>query len=277
MYFPFNLHSQTLHTVDGKYLYYVPEHIPLEIARQTAIERARLEAMAAKFGTTVSQVNTTSVTTGGSKSETMFLSSGGSEVRGEWIEDTREPDIEVMYENGMLCVKAVVVGKAREIAGVSVDIDARILRNGTDARFESSEFRSGDDLFLYFRTPVDGYLAVYLVDAEQQAFCLLPYRQETSGKTAVAGNAEYTFFSPDTVDENKQVVDEYTMTCDRGIEQNEMYIIFSPNEFSKANDRQEIANLPRQLPFSDFQKWLTKNRLKDKDMTVMRKPVVVKE
>lgn len=271
------LFAQKVQTVDGEYLYYVPENVPIEIARQTAIERARLEALATAFGTSVSQVNTTSMTNSNGQSELSFMSSGGSEVKGEWLEDTREPVAEPFYEQGMLCIKARVWGKAREIVGAAIDIDTRVLRNGLDTRFESSDFRDGDDLFLYFRTPVKGYLTIYLVDAEQEAFCLLPYMRDTNGKAEVMNNVDYVFFSPQAADVNKHLVDEYTMTCNRGIEQNEIYVIFSPNEFAKANDRQTDMNLPRELPFADFQKWLNRNRMRDKAMTVIRKPIIVRE
>ena len=272
-----DLFAQKVQTVSGEYLYYAPENITTEIARQTAIERARLEALAAAFGTSVSQVNNTAMTNSNGQTNMTFMSSGGSEVKGEWLEDTRTPDTEITYEQGMLCVKARVWGKAREIAGTTIDIDTRVLRNGLDTRFESDDFRDGDDLFLYFRTPVKGFLTVYLVDAKQEAFCLLPYMRDTDGNAEVTNNVEYVFFSPQTTDVDRHLVDEYTMTCNRGIEQNEIYVIFSPNKFAKANDRQTDLSLPRELPFADFQKWLNRNRMRDNAMTVIRKPIIVRE
>jgi hypothetical protein len=61
------------------------------------------------------------------------------------------------------------------------------------------------------------------------------------------------------------------------MEQNVLYIVVSPNEFTKANDDAGNAALPRELPFADFQKWLAKNRQKDKDMKVEIKNLTVKK
>lgn len=272
-----DLFAQKVQTVSGEYLYYAPENVSPEIARHTAIERARLEALAVAFGTSVSQVNNTAMTNSNGETKLTFMSSGGSEVKGEWLEDTRNPETEITYEQGMLCVRARVWGKAREIIGATIDIDAKVLRNGLDPRFESDDFRDGDDLFFYFRTPVKGFLTVYLVDAEQEAFCLLPYMRDTNGKVEVTNNVEYVFFSPQATDIDRHLVDEYTMTCNRGVEQNELYVIFSPNEFAKANDRQIDMGLPRELSFADFQKWLNRNRMRDRSMTVIRKPIIVRK
>lgn len=166
--FPWNVCAQKVQTLHGEYLYRAPENVTVEQARRTAVERARLQALAERFGTIVSQVNTTLAENRNGSSDLSFFSAGGSEVKGEWLEDTRDPEISVSYEQGMLCIRALVWGRAREIVRSETQVDARLLRNGTEQRFESDEFRDGDDLYLFFRTPVSGFLAVYLVDAEQR-------------------------------------------------------------------------------------------------------------
>lgn len=275
---PFGLFAQKVQTVSGEYLYRAPDNVTVEQARRTAVERAQLEALAEAFSTNVSQVNTTHVENRNGQTDMAFLSSGGSEIRGEWLENTKEPEIDIFYDQGFLCVRAKVWGRAREVVGSGVEIDARILRNGVETRFESGEFRSGDDLYLYFRTPTSGYLTVYLVDAEQQAYCLLPYMRDESGRVAVEHDVDYVFFSPQqAAREIRAIVDEYTMTCERGVEQNDIYVIFSTNEFAKPNDRQTDEGLPRELPFADFQQWLTRNRMKDLAMTVAHRTIVVKK
>ncbi len=95
----------------------------------------------------------------------------------------------------MLVVKAKVCGKAREISRAEVAFSAKILRNGTEARYESNAFRDGDDFYLLFKSPVNGFLAVYLIDDKQTAYCLLPYPGNASGKTPVEHAKEYIFFS----------------------------------------------------------------------------------
>lgn len=270
-------YAQRTVEVDASYTYHAPENITLEAARRTALERAKIKAIAEEFGTVVSQSNTTRVENKNGESQIDFLSIGGSEVRGEWIETIKEPQYQITYEQGMLVVTATVSGVIREIVNASIDIDARILRNGTEKKFESEDFLSGDDLYILFKSPVSGYLAVYLVDALNNTYCLLPYRGQKDGAHMVENNKEYLLFSAEAVSGGEAAyVDEYVMTCEENIEQNHIYIIFSPNEFSKAADTNKEENLPRELTFEKFQRWLSKCRTHDKRMQIIKKVITIK-
>jgi len=254
-------------TVEAEYIYHAPENVTLEEARRTALDRAKIQALADAFGTIVSQTNATHVQNRNGSSDVDFLSIGGSEVKGEWIETIGEPVYDISYEQGMLIVKVSVKGKAREIVSAQIDIKTKVLRNGTEDKFESDEFRDGDDLFLSFVSPVSGYLAVYLVDAEQKAYCLLPYRNQTDGIYKLKANRRYLFFNiKEAPQQERPYVDEYVMTCSRSSEQNQIYVIFSPYPFAKAADNASAETLPRELNFEEFQKWLVKCKIKDNQM-----------
>lgn len=250
-------YAQKVQKVTATYTYHAPENVTLEQAKATALDRAKLQVIADAFGTIVSQTNSTRVENHGGASVVDFLSIGGSDVRGEWLETIGEPQYEISYEQGMLVVKVSVKGRIREIVSAAIDIKARVLRNGVEDRFESEEFRSGDDLYLSFVSPVDGYLAVYLVDAEQRAFCLLPYRSQRDGIYKVTANRRYLFFNiKEAEPEERQFVDEYRMSCGESPEQNLIYIVFSPQPFAKAADNATAELLPRELSFGNFQRWL---------------------
>ena len=268
--------AQKMKTVEGEYTYHAPENVTVEQARRTALDRAMIQALADEFGTIVSQSNATRVENRNGHSDIDFLSIGGSEVKGEWIETIGEPIYNIRYEGDMLIVTCKVKGKAREIISAGIDFQARILRNGTDDKFESDQFRSGDDLYLSFTSPLSGYLAVYLVDADGQAFCLLPYRNQSDGIYPVKANQRYLFFNTKEASQNERpYVDEYVMTCNRSSEHNQIYVIFSPNQFTKAVDNQSNADLPRELKFEDFQKWLIKNRKMDKGINLDKKLITI--
>ena len=261
--------AQKLRTVEAEYTYYAPENVTLEQARRTALDRAMIQALADEFGTIVTQQNATRVENRSGQLDIDFLSIGDSEVKGEWIETIGEPIYNIRYEGNMLVVVCKVKGKAREIVSAGIDFQAKILRNGTDDKFESDQFRSGDDLYLSFQSPVSGYLAVYLVDAEGQAYCLLPYRNQTDGIYPIESNRRYLFFNTRLAPSTElPFVDEYVMTCERSSEHNQLYVIFSPNQFVKATDSAVKNSLPRELSYADFQRWLVKCRKYDKDMTL---------
>ena len=268
--------SQRMKTVEGEYTYHAPENVTMEQAKRTALERAMIQALADEFGTIVSQQNATRVENRNGQSDIDFLSISGSEVKGEWIETIGEPIYNIRYEGEMLVVTVKVKGKAREIVSAGIDFKYHILRNGTDDKFESDRFRSGDDLYLSFKSPVSGYLAVYLVDAENQAYCLLPYRNQTEGIFPVKANQRYVFFSiKEAPQQERPYVDEYVMTCERESEHNQIYIIFSSQQFVKASDNSIDDRLPRELGYDDFQKWLVKCRTHDNGMMVKRENLTI--
>lgn len=166
--------AQKTRKVTAEYTYYVPENVPLAEAKRTALQRAQLQAIADAFGTIIARSNSSTVKNENGRSEVKVQALGTSEVKGEWLHTDGEPEYEVSYEEGMLIVTARVKGIIREIVNAPVDFQAKILRNGTEDKFEEEEFRDGDDLYLSFRSPTDGFLTVYLVDATETAYCLLP-------------------------------------------------------------------------------------------------------
>ena len=177
----------------------------------------------------------------------------------------------------MLIVKCHVKGIIRETTGTTIDLSAKILRNGTDDKFESSEFKNGDDLYLSFQSPVDGYLAVYLVDNDGKAFCLLPYRNQTDGIYKVKANQHYVFFSQSSVSStDRYIVDEYIMTTNKTLEENHLVIVFSPDIFIKVNDYENVDNLPRETSIADFHRWLSRTKQKNKKLQIINNSLTIK-
>ena len=278
LFFVATLSAQRPVKICGEYTYHAPENVSLEQARRIALERAKTQALAEKFGTTIMQSNVTVIETENEEADVWFRMIGGSEVKGEWLEDTKTPEYNIFYDAGMLIVKVSVCGNARELKGAGIDFQAKVLKNGTETKFESNEFKDGDVMYLWFKSPVAGYLAVYLVDETLTVNCLLPYRRDQTGKVKIESGKEYIFFSKKHADQTKEaIVDEYHLTSKKQAEHDLLYIIFSPNEFTKANDTQPHGNLPRQLSFEDFQKWLARNKQRDKDMTDIAKTLTVRK
>lgn len=270
--------AQKVKSVCGTYTYYAPENISLSEAKRIALERAKLQALADEFGTVISQLNTSVTKDENGKADSRFFSLSGTEVKGEWIEDKGEPEytFDTDKETGTLVVSCSVCGKAREIVSARTEFIAKVLRNGTDAQNESETFRSGDDMFMLFQAPVDGYVAVYLIDETPAAYCLLPYRKDGDGQQPVEHGKSYIFFSPRQAGGNPDIVDEYTLTCSKEEEHNQIYIIFSPRPFTKALDYQQKETIPRELDFEAFNKWLGNCRKRDTQMNVVVKTISIK-
>ena len=187
--------AQDVQTVEAEYVYEVPEDVSLSAAKQTALEKAKIRAIAETYGTVVSESNTVRMANRNGISSVDFLSISGSDVKGEWIETISQPEYQIVYNGEKLIVSVKVKGKIRELIANEVEFQVKVLRNGTEDRFESEMFNNGDDLYLSFTSPVAGYLAIYLVDVGNDATCILPYQKQQDGIYAVKANQRYVFFS----------------------------------------------------------------------------------
>jgi hypothetical protein len=109
------------------------------------------------------------------------------------------------------------------------------------------------------------------------ACCLLPYRAQQDGIYSVKANQRYVFFNlEEATPVEKPIVDLYRMTTQFRVEQNQIYVIFSPQPFVKAADALGNGEL-RELKGADFQKWLAKCRRHDKDMCLKKILISVKK
>jgi len=282
---PLVMVAQQEQTVSATYCYYPPLNVSREEARSIAIERARVQALADVFGTLVDSYDASVMTTVNGKSDIRHYSFGESTVKGEWLADTKEPVIKEQLEDGVLLVEAQVWGLAREIVSAPIDIKAVVLKNGLTDHHADRFFHEGDALYLSFRSPSKGYLAVYLMGDEGVTSCILPYKDDDDGMFPVKANRDYLLFSEKHAGRGEPC-DEYVLTCGREREQNLLYVIFSPNKFVKANDREPseqvrvddmMLDMPRSLSFEDFERWLLRCRRADPQMQVIVNPITIEK
>lgn len=266
-------------TIEYKYIAGANES--LNYAKQTALQRAKLQAIADEFGTVISSTTTTRIensqSDGSGHSDVQVQSLSSSDVRGEWIKTIGEPKFKTIVDDDLGFVITVkVTGEIRERKQAEIDLKTLCLRNGTGIECQATTFADGDDLNLLFKAPIDGYLAVYLTDYSD-AFCLLPYQNQQESAMPIKKNREYIFFSAQKAPLAMQsVVDEYHLTCGSKEELNRIYIIFSPQPFTKAIDERGDGTLPRYLSLKDFQAWLSKARLYDESMTCTTIDITIK-
>lgn len=262
--------------VTAEYLYQLPENVTMDEARSIAIDRARAQAIADEFGSIVTQSSSVVVENYNDVSNTDFLSIGGSELKGEWLEDTVAPEFEYYTDGGQFAIKVKIRGIIREIDGCSVPFDVKILNSGTDDGNESEMFRNGDQLYVSFNSPTAGYIAIYLVDGVRNAYCLLPYQGQSDGYCGIKANRRYVFFDPKrAVDVDKKDVDEYLLETEQRRERNRIITVFSPKRFYKAADKKNDTELPRMLTYADFQRWLSGVKKRDPQLTVTEKAILI--
>ncbi|MBD5358237.1 MAG: hypothetical protein HDR88_14805 [Bacteroides sp.] len=257
--------------VSGSYTYYIPYNVARDKAEQIALERAMIEAIASEFGTVLTQHSRMDMRSSKSGENVDFWLSASSLVKGEWISTIGEPVFEAFIEDGGFVVRCKVKGYAREIKGPSADLDVRILRNGTTDAYESSTFKSGDNCYLAFTTPVKGAIAVYLEDEEKTMSCMLPYYAQSQTCTTVTPGERHLFFTTNDGDQEM-----YQLSTDKEIERNMIYVVFSQNEFIKPIDKSNGKELSlKTLKSEDFQNWLKKSRALDNTFQVITIPITI--
>lgn len=262
--------------VSTEYIYQVPENLSPDQAREIAVTRARAQAIADEFGMTVSQRTSTLVENDNGNSTSDFMALGGSELKGEWIEDLENPVFEYITDGANIAIKVRIKGRIREVSASRVAVDTKILRNGVLDSNESEQFISGDDLYISLNSPVDGFAAIYIIDNSDNVFCLLPYQSQSEGIFHVKSNQKYIFFHPDYPQGVKQAdIDSFIVSTDTGHERNRILIFFSPNRFFKAADSKLKADLPREMNIADFKKWMSNLVKKDPDLTITERAILI--
>ena len=175
-----SLFAENIERVSATYEYTSndPNETPAQVEAK-AFERAKQQALEDKFGIDVTSVSNTlqlNRSNGeNAQTQTNIFSLGGTSVRGEWIETIKEQIlVPATFVEGFWRIKVHVEGRARNHATEKTDIRYTFVRSEQDVESPVT-FRDGNDIFLRFSSPVAGSLCVYLIDEEQNAFCLLPY------------------------------------------------------------------------------------------------------
>ena len=269
--------AQRIVSVSGEYDYYAPATVSLEQAKQDALLQTRLHVLEAKFGTNINATTDIRLENNSAepeRSRTEVHTLAMHEVKGEWLEDTREPEQEVFTDPSMrntLIIHTRVWGKAREIVAAKANVDVQLLKD-TIIGANADVFGHEQNFYISFQSPVAGYLTIYLLDPDNdEAFCLLPAPTDAGGSVQVNSNQRYVFFSDDYAKKHyskqeQSLGTEYILTTEKSVSYNQIYVIFSPVMFFKANDFQrsnDKYSLPRQTSVAQFRKWLVACKIRD--------------
>ena len=86
-------------------------------------------------------------------------------VRGVWLGNTSEPEIsDLIQKDGKQWLEVSIKGRARKLTNAGVEFEAEAIRYKPDRELKTEEFKNGDDFFLYFKSPADGYLNVFTLN-----------------------------------------------------------------------------------------------------------------
>lgn len=272
--FSLSVSAQKTAKVHGKYQYVVTDNdnITLKEAKIKCIDLAKAEAIKDEFGVMVASDFINTERADNNDSSSFYVMDTSSSLKGEWLGDERQPEITIETYDDNIIFTAEVWGTAREIVRTHTDLKWDIKKDFNGKRISTNQFDTGERFYLDFTSPIDGYVAVYLITGDDDTACLLPYRKDTSGRVPVKGGKNYTFFDKAT----DPSATHYKLSTKQIQEMNQLVVIFSPNPFTKFVASSEDSSKISHVSQKDLAQWLLKSQRADKDMVVNRKWITIK-
>ena len=232
------------------------------------IELATIDALEKAFGRVIIQGNATYITnlqTGQEvQTNTVFNTIANTSVKGEVqrVINTKFTDIEGFKtidgkKEKILEIRCEIELMAREIITPPISFTCFPL-NCQDEKCRTTIFKNNEQFYLFFSSPMSGYLTVYLDDKENSQ-CLYPHvyiSSEFEGGVPVEADIKYILFT----DVN------YFLYAERLQDMNRLFIIFSKTPLNKPSLKdgsekdEEGFIFPKSLPSSNFQRWLNSYR-----------------
>ncbi|MDT8394739.1 MAG: hypothetical protein RQ761_12920 [Bacteroidales bacterium] len=265
LFIPFATLAQQIKTAKGSSEVRVESNMSKSEARELAEEQAKINAIESVYGTYLEQGTDLHISDG----RVDFDIIGNTRVKGEWIRTIRGPEFseDIRPDKGdygkenITWIKCTITGKVREcVSRANLDL---LSLNCPIVKCRSTSFFNGEDLFLYFKSPVNGYLSVFLDDGNE-VYRLLPYAgMGTLSAVKIQGDKPYLLFSKDYSYEFDEgyVIDEMELFTSKPIEYNNLYVVFAERQYVKPilNELKEMDDgylMPKSLPIDDFKEWL---------------------
>jgi hypothetical protein len=281
--FPICLCAQKTKTECVKEILRIETNISVDEAQKRVLQRARINAIIQAFGEVVIQGNSTfirNVDNGSQvKSETVFNMIADTYVNGDWIRDIDVPVYRRYQENNQDWIEVSVCCEIRELSKRGVDFKVSTL-SCPDLKCKTDVFNNGQDFYLLFQSPVDGFLTVYLEVPNDAVYRLLPYSTDkTSTCIQVKGDEEYIFFDGVKDDLPAQLADEelfLDLAKPNIQEQNAVVVIFSKDYLEdkpilNRTNTQTTGN----ASIDEFERWVLKAQKKHKSFEVSKKYIVI--
>ncbi|TAE52029.1 MAG: hypothetical protein EAZ89_09170 [Bacteroidetes bacterium] len=239
-------------------------------------EMAMVQAIEKEFGTVVIQGNSTSLrntqVNHEVQTEQVFNMIAETYVNGEWIK-TLDESCERFTDGGEFWLRCQVKGVVSELKRPDIELNIKSL-DCPELSCETFDFRDGEPLYLYLKSPKRGYISIYMADPKV-AQRLLPYRQMPENlmeAVEIEGDKDYVFFSRQRDQLNlASYVDEYELFAETEADLSRIYVLFSEKPMGKpVLNEAARTDMPPELDPAEFQKWLARQRRHNPDLAVFR-------
>jgi hypothetical protein len=275
---PFIIFAQVSSSiVSGESSFRIEAYMSQNEAEEKAVELAKIDALISVFGQYVEQESNLDLKNG----KVDFRSYGQTKVKGEWIRNVGEPDFTYSQRdvNGKpeRWITCKLKGEARK-AMPKADVEVNIL-GCPDNNCITDKFKNEQNLFVYVKSPINGFLSVFLDDGIN-VFRLLPYRSMEGQKSVkIQADTDYFLFSSSKNKFNLSS-DALQVYTERESESNTIIVVFSENDYSKPRLNEEQIDehnliIPKSLTKSYFENWLGNNRAAFSDFVDIKRRFVI--
>jgi len=284
--------SQEVIRAEGVAQIRLEDHMSKEDAKEKVKQLAMIDAIESVFGAYVEKDADVDIEDGKAR----FKIIGHTLVRGDWLKTISEKyDEEKRKIRGRsrkeyeVWISCRIAGNIREIGQPETTLEFLPL-NCPDPVCRTFDFMDGEPFYLSFRTPVDGFLSVYISDESNRVYRLLPYQTmpgDYVNAVPVTADIPYIFFLNEPEHDyfpgfSYMMVDEIIMTTEKIKEFNNLFIIFSPTDFRKPllnteEDLDRSFTLPKSLNLEKFEDWLEDNRIHDPAFLYKRLTLTIKK
>ena len=268
---------QSTKVVTGESSFRIESYMSLNDAQEKAIELAKIDALINVFGQYVEQESNLNLKDG----KVDFRSYGQTKVKGEWIRNVGDPQFD--YSDKMVkgsperWITCRLKGEVRK-AIPKADVEVEVL-GCPDKKCITEKFKNDQSIYLYVKSPINGYLSVFLDDGTN-VYRLLPYRSMDGQKSVkITADKEYVLFS-ESKNSFAQSSDALQVYTERETETNTIVVVFSENDYSKPrlDDEKVDQNnyiIPESLTKSYFENWLGNNRAAFTDFLDLKRRFVI--
>ena len=211
-----------------------------------------------------------------------FRSYGQTKVKGEWIRTIGKPAFDRLvwdHGNPEIWVTCKVKGEIRK-ATLKPDVQVEVL-SCPQKNCRTDKFIDDQNMFLYIKSPAEGYLSVFLDDGTT-VDRLVPYRRMgAQNAVTINGEQEYILFSHDIENFNTPA-DRIELFTTKDQETNTIVVVFSENEFPKSILNEEQTDqasfiTPKSLSTKSFERCLGDNKAADTDFLDLQKKIVIRK
>lgn len=262
---PFHALAQRSVTTKGTSQVRMESNMTKEQARDKAEDLAMINAVENAFGTYIEQDADIKVDNG----SVSYNIIGTTKVKGEWLRTRKKEfkeDIQEQLDNDqrkekIIWVRCNIEGEVRKIrskANLEIfSLSCPMLNCATTTFFDKQNF------LLYFKSPVDGYLSVFMDENSETTRRLFPYlNQGNESAVKIEGDKPYWLFTnSNNLNRFASKADEIELYTYSTIEYNNVYVLFSPTTYYKPilTDAVLLPDgyvLPKAISTFKFQEWL---------------------